>query len=108
MSGAVVVCDPPEQSSPAWARVLGSRCRIHLLKDCLNGDLIRSPIAAIVAGLLSCSTLVASDPALRLPSSVGLPEKSLAQKPLVRITLREEPRPPSWQGSLQSVTQQPP
>lgn len=69
---------------------------------------MRKTIAAILAGLLSCSTVVAAEPALLVPSTVGLPEKTPAQRPLVLNTLREEIRILSRQESLQTPAQQPP
>jgi hypothetical protein len=67
---------------------------------------MRKPIAAILAGLLSCSSVVAAEPALLLPSAVGVPEKKPAQRPLAPETLREEIRIASRDGSLQTAAQQ--
>jgi hypothetical protein len=64
---------------------------------------MRKPIAAILAGLLSCSAVVAAEPAL---SAVGVPEKKPAQRPLALETLREEIRIASRDGSLQTAAQQ--
>jgi hypothetical protein len=69
---------------------------------------MRKPIAAILAGLLSCSSVVAAEPALLLPSAVGVPEKKPAQRPLALETLREEIRTASRDGSLQTAAQQSP
>ena len=59
---------------------------------------MRKPIAAILAGLLSCSSVVAAEPALLLPSAVGVPEKKPAQRLLALETLREEIRIASRDG----------
>jgi hypothetical protein len=67
---------------------------------------MRKPIAAILAGLLSCSSVVAAEPAPLLPSAVGLPEKKPAQRPLAPETLREEIRIASRDESLQTAAQQ--
>jgi hypothetical protein len=64
---------------------------------------MREPIAAILAGLLSCSSAVAAEPPLLLPSAVGVPEKEPAQRPLVL-----EIRILSQMGSLQTASQQSP
>jgi hypothetical protein len=76
------------------------------LKHVPNGDVMRKPIAAILAGLLSCSSVVAAEPALLLPSAVGVPEKKPAQRPLALETLREEIRIAARDGSLQTAAQQ--
>ena len=68
---------------------------------------MRKPIAAILAGLLSCSSVVAAEPALLLPSAVGIPEKKPFQGPLALETLREEIIA-SRDRSLQTAAQQSP
>jgi hypothetical protein len=67
---------------------------------------MRKPIAAILAGLLSCSSVVAAEPALLLPSPVGAPEKKAAQRPLAPETLREEIRIASRDGRMQRTAAQ--
>jgi hypothetical protein len=62
------------------------------LKHGPNGDVMRKPIVAILAGLLSCSSVIAAEPALLLPSAVGIPEKKSAQRPFALETVREEIR----------------
>ena len=69
---------------------------------------MRKPIAAILAGLLSCSSMVAAEPALLMPSAVGVPEKKPFQGPLALETLREEIRIASRDGRLQTAAQQSP
>ena len=69
---------------------------------------MRKPIAAILAGLLSCSSVVAAEPALFLPSAVGVPEKRPAQRPLALETLREAIGSAARDGSLQTAAQQSP
>jgi hypothetical protein len=78
------------------------------VKHVPNGDVTRKPIVAILAGLLSCSSVVAAEPALLLPSAVGVPEKTQAHRPLALETLREEIRSASRDGSLQTAAQQSP
>jgi hypothetical protein len=67
---------------------------------------MRKPVAALLAGLLSCSSVVAAEPALLLPSAVGVPEKKPAQRPLAPETLREEIRIASRDESSQTAAQQ--
>jgi hypothetical protein len=69
---------------------------------------MRKPIAAILAGLLTCSSLVAAEPALLLPSPVGAPEKKPAQRPLGPEILREQIRIALQDGSFQTAAQQSP
>jgi hypothetical protein len=107
--GAASIADPPRKWGPlAWAHVLASRCAVHLFETRLEGDILRKSIAAILAGLLSCSSVVAAEPALLLPSAVGVPERTPAQRPLDLETLREEIRIASRDGSLQTAAQQSP
>jgi len=68
---------------------------------------MRKPIAAILAGLLSCSSVVAAEPARLFPSAAGTPEQRPVQRPLVVQTLRDEIRIASRDGSLQTDAQQP-
>jgi hypothetical protein len=67
---------------------------------------MRKPIAAILVGLLSCSSVVAAEPALLLPSAVGVREKKPAQRPLALDTLREEIRIASRDGRMQQAAAQ--
>jgi hypothetical protein len=69
---------------------------------------VRKPIAAILAGLLSCSSVAAAEPALLVPSAVGVPGKKPAQRPLALEALREEIRIASRDVSLQTAAQQSP
>ena len=69
---------------------------------------MRKPIAAILACLLSCSSVAAAEPALLLPSAVGVPGKKPAQRPLALEALREEIRIASRDASLQTAAQQSP
>jgi hypothetical protein len=87
---------------------LASRRAVHLFETRPEGDILRKSIAAILAGLLSCSSVVAAEPALLLPSAVGVPERTPAQRPLDLETLREEIRIASRDGSLPTVAQQSP
>jgi hypothetical protein len=50
---------------------------------------VRKLIAAVLAGWLCCSSAAASEPALLLPSTVGIPAKIPAQRPLAQQALRE-------------------
>ena len=68
---------------------------------------MRKLIAATLAGLLSCSSVVAAEPALLLPSEFSVPEKP-AQRPFARETLREQIRIASRDGRMQTAAQQPP
>jgi hypothetical protein len=61
---------------------LASRCAVHLFETRLEGDILRKSIAAILAGLLSCSSVIAAEPALLLPSAVGVPKRTPVQRPL--------------------------
>ena len=67
---------------------------------------MRKPIAAILVGLLSCSSVVAAEPALLPPSAVGVREKKPAQRPLALDTLREEIRIASRDGRVQQAAAQ--
>jgi hypothetical protein len=78
------------------------------LKHVPNGDVVRKPIAAILACLLSCSSVAAAEPALLLPSAVRVPEIKRDQRPLALEALREEIRIVSRDGSLQRAAQQSP
>ena len=69
---------------------------------------MRKLIAATIAGLLSCSSVVAAEPALLLPSGFGVPEKKPAQRPLAPETLREQIRIASRDARMQTAAQQPP
>ena len=63
---------------------------------------MRKPIAVLLAGLLSCSSLFAAEPALLLlPSGVVVSEKNLDQRPLALATLREEARIALRDGRMQ-------
>ena len=63
---------------------------------------MRKTIAAILAGLLSCSTVVAAEPAAVVPSAAGVPGKEPPPRPLVLTIPREEIRILSRQASLQT------
>ena len=63
---------------------------------------MRKTTAAIVAGLLSCSTVIAAEPGVVVPPGAGLPATTPAQPQLILTTLREEIRIPSRQGSWQT------
>ena len=67
---------------------------------------MRQAIAAILASLLFCSSVVAAEPVLLLPRAVGIPKKEPAQRPLAQKTLREEICIASRDGSLQTAAQQ--
>jgi hypothetical protein len=69
---------------------------------------MRKPIAAILVGLLSCSSVGAAEPALLLPCVVGDTEKTPARRPLALEALREQIRIASQDGSLQTAAQQSP
>jgi len=69
---------------------------------------MRKLLAATVAGLLLCSSVVAAEPVLLLPSGFGVPEKKPAQRPLAPETLREQIRIASRDGHMQTAAQQPP
>ena len=69
---------------------------------------MRKLLAATIAGLLSCSSVVAAEPALLLPAGFGVPEKKPAQRPLALEALREQIRIASRDGRLQTAAQQPP
>ena len=69
---------------------------------------MRTLIAAILAGLLCCSPVIAAEPALLLPSAVLVSEKKPAQRPLAPETLRERIRIASRDGLVQTAAQQAP
>ena len=64
-------------------------------------------IAATLAGLLSCSSVVAAEPAQLLPSGFGVPEKKPAPRPLAFENLREQIRIASRDARLQTAAPQP-
>jgi hypothetical protein len=66
------------------------------------------PIAAILVGLLSCSSVSAAEPALLLSCVVSVPEKKPARRPLALAALREQIRIASRDGSFQTPAQQSP
>ena len=68
---------------------------------------MRTLLAATIAGLLSCSSVVAAEPVLLLPSGYAVPEKKPAQRPLALEALREQIRIASRDGRLQTAAQQP-
>jgi hypothetical protein len=63
--------------------------------------------AATLAGLLSCSSVVAAEPGLLLPSGFGVPEKKPAPRPLAFENLREQIRIASRDARLQTAAPQP-
>jgi hypothetical protein len=65
-------------------------------------------IAATLAGLLSCSSVVAAEPALSLPSGFGIPARKPVQRPFSVESLREEIRVASRDWRAQTAAQQPP
>ena len=69
---------------------------------------MRKLLAATIAGLLSCSSMVAAETVLLLPSGYGVPEKKPAQRPLAPETLREQIRIASRDWRMQTAAQQPP
>ena len=69
---------------------------------------MRKPLAALLAGLLSCSSVVAAEPAPLVPSAVGAPEAKPIQRPLVLETRREQIRIASRTGSFQTAAPQSP
>ena len=69
---------------------------------------MRKLLAATIAGLLSCSSVVAAEPALPVPSGSGVSEKRLAQRPFSLETLRKESRIALRDGRMQTAAQQPP
>jgi hypothetical protein len=68
---------------------------------------MRKLIATILAVIVSCSSVVAAEPALLFPSAAGAPERKPAQRPHVLQTLRDEIRIASRDGRLQTDAQQP-
>jgi hypothetical protein len=67
---------------------------------------MRKLIAAILAGLLSCSSVIAAEPATPLPSSVAVQEEEPAERQ--PGTLREQIRIRSRHASLQTTAPQSP
>lgn len=65
-------------------------------------------IAATLAGVLSCSSVVAAQPAQLLPSAFGVRETKPAPRPLAPETLREAIRVASREARVQTPVQQPP
>lgn len=69
---------------------------------------MRKLSAAILAGLLSCPSVVAAGPALLTPSGLGAQERTPAQRPFALEALRDEVRRASRDARMQTAAQQPP
>ena len=67
---------------------------------------MRKPMAVILASLLTCSSVVAAEPAQLLPASVGAAEKKPVPRPLGPEVLREQIRIALQDGRLQTSAQQ--
>src|SRR5215213_7173974 len=102
------IADPPRNGLSGVGTRLGSPRAVHVLRHVPNGYVMPKPIASILVGLLSCTSLGAAEPALLLPCVVGVPEKNPARRPLALEALREQIRIASRDGSLQTAAQQSP
>jgi hypothetical protein len=69
---------------------------------------MRQSLAAILAGCLLCSSVVAAEPARLSPSAASVPGTTTAQRWLVLEAVREEIRGASRDGRLQTTPQQSP
>ena len=69
---------------------------------------MRKPLATILAGLLSCSSVAAAEHALLVPVTVSAPETNPIPRPLVAETLRAKLPIASRAESLQAAAQQSP
>ena len=100
---APLLRDPPRHRS-----VIRPKLTLWLRHTSCPGRVMRNTIAAILAGLLSCSTVLAAEPAPAVPPAAGSSGNEPARRPLVLTVPREEIRLRFDVAQVRTVSEQPP